>query len=239
MFNSFIMILSLIIFLITILITNNIWLIILILSLTIIIRLLNNISIIDTIKDIWNIKILLVTYILIAYLSKTNNLVIIITTLKTIIIVLYTSYIVKVMKVFEMTSGLESVLKPFKSIIPVKEFALVITLAFKFIPTLITSTKKILKSLTNRGRDYKKASLKEKFLIIEAIITPIFNKTFRISDRVSDALILKHYSLEEDRIKNKEDIIAKKDILYLLGHIILLIIAVGVRIYEIFINSRI
>jgi energy-coupling factor transport system permease protein len=233
------MILSLIIFLITILITNNIWLIILILSLTIIIRLLNNISIIDTIKDIWNIKILLVTYILIAYLSKTNNLVIIITTLKTIIIVLYTSYIVKVMKVFEMTSGLESVLKPFKSIIPVKEFALVITLAFKFIPTLITSTKKILKSLTNRGRDYKKASLKEKFLIIEAIITPIFNKTFRISDRVSDALILKHYSLEEDRIKNKEDIIAKKDILYLLGHIILLIIAVGVRIYEIFINSRI
>lgn len=239
MFNSFIMILSLIIFLITILITNNIWLIILILSLTIIIRLLNNISIIDTIKDIWNIKILLVTYILIAYLSKTNNLVIIITTLKTIIIVLYTSYIVKVMKVFEMTSGLESVLKPFKSIIPVKEFALVITLAFKFIPTLITSTKKILKSLTNRGRDYKKASLKEKFLIIEAIIIPIFNKTFRISDRVSDALILKHYSLEEDRIKNKEDIIAKKDILYLLGHIILLIIAVGVRIYEIFINSRI
>lgn len=239
MFNSFIMILSLIIFLITILITNNIWLIILILSLTIIIRLLNNISIIDSKKDIWNIKILLVTYILIAYLSKTNNLVIIITTLKTIIIVLYTSYIVKVMKVFEMTSGLEGVLKPFKSIIPVKEFALVITLAFKFIPTLITSTKKILKSLTNRGRDYKKASLKEKFLIIEAIIIPIFNKTFRISDRVSDALILKHYSLEEDRIKNKKDIIAKKDILYLLGHIILLIIAVGVRIYEIFINSRI
>lgn len=236
--NAFTKIISLLIFLTSLILADNIYIIVSLLVWVLILYKLNNIKFINILKVIWSMKVLIIMYVVISVLSKTSYETIINVVINSVSTVLYTSLLVMTTKALELNKGLEKTLLPLKSILPIKEVSFILMMAFKFIPLVLKNTKRVLKSLASRGLDYKYANVKNKLFIIEGIIIPIFNISFRTTDNITEALEIKHFNIKEDRLSNKEDYMTKKDYIYLISHMVILLIIIIWRIYEIFINHR-
>jgi energy-coupling factor transport system permease protein len=120
--------------------------------------------------------------------------------LRLVSIVLYTSVLTLTTPPTEITYGLEQVLSPFKLIgLPVNKIALSISLALRFIPTIIDQGNKILKSQASRGIDYYNSSLKGKFMAIKSMIIPMFVITLKKADDLADAMTVRLYNVNAKR----------------------------------------
>lgn len=79
-----------------------------------------------------------------------------------------------------LTDGIESLLRPFKCIgVPAHELAMMMTIALRFIPTLIEETDRIIKAQTARGADFDSGSLLQRARNMLPILIPLFISAFR------------------------------------------------------------
>ena len=79
-----------------------------------------------------------------------------------------------------LTDGIESLLRPFKCIgVPAHELAMMMTIALRFIPTLIEETDRIIKAQTARGADFDSGSLLQRAKNMLPILIPLFISAFR------------------------------------------------------------
>lgn len=125
----------------------------------------------------------------------------------------------------ELTFGLEKLLFPLKIFkINISSLAFIITLGLRFIPTILETSEKILKSQASRGVDYNNSSFKEKIIIIKSILIPLFVISIKKSDQLADALAVKSYKVGAKRTYlniSRWNII---DTLFLLEYMILFIL---------------
>ena len=105
----------------------------------------------------------------------------------------------------ELTDGIESLLKPLKYIrFPVHELALIMSIALRFIPTLIDETNRIISAQKARGADFESGNI---FKRIKAIV-PIFRR----ADELGDAMDARCYSGSKNRTKYKKLKFAWRDL---------------------------
>lgn len=152
------------------------------------------------IKTIKSLKFILIFILIIDLIFKVDITITLTNMLRLISVVLYTSILTMTTPPTEITYGLEQLLSPFKIIkLPVNKIALSISLALRFIPTLIDEGNKILKSQASRGIDYYNSDLKGKFMGIMSMIVPMFVITLKKADDLADSMTVRLYNVNVKR----------------------------------------
>lgn len=103
-----------------------------------------------------------------------------------------------------LTDGIESLLKPLKAVkFPVHELAMMMTIAMRFIPTLIEETDKIMKAQTARGAEFDSGSLFKRAAGMVPLLVPLFVSAFRRADELAFAMESRCYHGGEGRTRMK------------------------------------
>lgn len=105
----------------------------------------------------------------------------------------------------DLTDGLERALSPLKKLgIPAHEIAMMMTIALRFIPTLLEETDKIMKAQASRGADFETGSLMQKAKSLVPVLVPLFINAFRRADELAVAMEARCYRGGEGRTKMKQ-----------------------------------
>ena len=93
-----------------------------------------------------------------------------------------------------LTDALESLLRPLKKLhFPVHELAMMMSIALRFIPTLIEETDKIISAQKARGADFESGSLLRRAKALVPILVPLFISAFRRADELATAMECRCY----------------------------------------------
>ena len=103
-----------------------------------------------------------------------------------------------------LTDAIESLLSPLKKIkVPVHDFAMMMTIALRFIPTLVDETEKIMAAQKARGADFSNGSLIKRAKALIPILIPLFASSFRRADELATAMECRCYRGGEGRTRLK------------------------------------
>ena len=101
-----------------------------------------------------------------------------------------------------LTDGLESLLGPLKKMkVPVHELSMMMSIALRFIPTLIEETDKIMSAQKARGADFESGSLLDRAKALVPILVPLFISAFRRADELAVAMECRCYHGGDGRTK--------------------------------------
>ena len=104
-----------------------------------------------------------------------------------------------------LTDGLEKLLNPLKKLkVPVHEMTLMMSMALRFIPTLIEETDKIMSAQKARGADFETGSLFQRAKALLPILVPLFVSAFRRADELAVAMESRCYHGGEGRTRMKQ-----------------------------------
>lgn len=93
-----------------------------------------------------------------------------------------------------LTDAMEDLLKPLKVIgVPVHDFAMMMTIALRFIPTLIDETDKIMTAQKSRGADFTNGSLTKRAKALIPVLIPLFVSAFRRAEELAVAMECRCY----------------------------------------------
>lgn len=117
----------------------------------------------------------------------------------------------------ELTDGIESLLKPLKYIkFPVHELALIMSIALRFIPTLMDETNRIIAAQKARGADFETGGLFKRAKAMIPVLIPLLVSAFRRAEELGDAMDARCYSGAKGRTKYKKLTFSWRDLLGLL-----------------------
>lgn len=104
-----------------------------------------------------------------------------------------------------LTDGIESLLKPLTFIkFPVHELALIMSIALRFIPTLIDETNRIISAQKARGADFESGNIFKRIRAMVPILIPLLISAFRRAEELGDAMDARCYSGSKNRTKYKK-----------------------------------
>ena len=104
----------------------------------------------------------------------------------------------------ELTDAIESVLSPLKAIrVPVHEFAMMMSIALRFIPTLIEETNKIISAQKARCADFESGNILKRLKALIPILIPLFVSAVRRAEELADAMECRCYHGGNGRTKLK------------------------------------
>ncbi len=116
----------------------------------------------------------------------------------------------------DMTLGIEDLLSPLKRFkVPAHEIAMMLSIVFRFIPTLIEDTQRIMNAQASRGVDLEEGSFKEKISGIVSMIVPLFLSSYQRSEDLADAMEARGYYPGKTRTRYKQLQIRFSDLLML------------------------
>lgn len=138
-------------------------------------------------------------------------------TLRILLLVMITSLLTLTTKPLVLTDGLEKLLGPLKKLrFPVHEFALMISIALRFIPTLLQETEKIMKAQASRGASFTQGNLVKRFFHLLPVLIPLFVSSFQRAEELALAMEARGYRGGEGRTQLRQLILRKEDYLALL-----------------------
>ncbi len=112
----------------------------------------------------------------------------------------------------EVTTALESLIKPLKLIgVPTEDVAMIISIAIQFIPTLLEETEAIKMAQIARGARFESKKLKERAFSVFPLVIPIFLSAFKRADELSLAMEARGYRNAKKRTKRKKEPLSSKD----------------------------
>lgn len=125
--------------------------------------------------------------------------------LRILFLVLTTSLLTLTTSPIALTDGIEKLLKPFSKIgVPSHELAMMMTIALRFIPTLLEETDKIMKAQMARGADFESGNIVKKAMSLIPILVPLFVGSFRRADELAMAMEARCYRGGDNRTRMKE-----------------------------------
>ena len=104
-----------------------------------------------------------------------------------------------------LTDGLEHLLSPLKKLrFPVHELAMMMSIALRFIPTLIEETDKIMSAQKARGADFETGNLIQRAKALLPLLVPLFVSAFRRADELAVAMECRCYHGDQGRTRMKQ-----------------------------------
>ena len=122
-----------------------------------------------------------------------------------------------------LTDAIERLLIPLAKIgLPVHEFSMMMSIALRFIPTLLEETDKIMSAQKARGADFETGSLMKRVKALVPILVPLFVSAFRRADELAGAMECRLYTGGNGRTRMKVLKLGAVDFLFFIGLVILL-----------------
>jgi len=147
--------------------------------------------------------------------------------IRLVLLIFGSSLLTLTTKPIALTDGLERLMSPLSNIgLPAHEVAMMMTIALRFIPTLLDETDKIMKAQTARGADFENGNLKEKAKALIPLLVPLFVSDFRIASDLAMAMEARCYHGGEGRTRMNEMKLKVADYI----SIILLLVYLGIII---------
>ncbi len=104
-----------------------------------------------------------------------------------------------------LTDGMEKLMNPLKRIkVPVHEMTIMMSMALRFIPTLISETDKIMSAQKARGADFETGGLVKRAKALLPVLVPLFVSAFRRADELAVAMESRCYHGGEGRTRMKK-----------------------------------
>ncbi|MGL4850384.1 MAG: energy-coupling factor transporter transmembrane component T family protein [Clostridium sp.] len=148
--------------------------------------------------------------------------------LRLIFLVAGTSLLTLTTSPIELTDGMEYLLRPIGKELS-HELAMMMTIALRFIPTLIDETDKIMKAQKARGADFDSGGIIKKAKSLVPLLIPLFISSFRRADELAMAMEARCYRGGSGRTRMKKLMFTNKDTVAGIIFLILFIISIGVR----------
>ena len=125
--------------------------------------------------------------------------------IRLILLIIGSSMLTLCTRPLSLTDGIERLLSPFKKIgLPAHEIAMMMTIALRFIPTLLEETDKIMKAQQARGADFETGSVLHRAKSLIPILVPLFVSAFRIAQDLAMAMEARCYRGGEHRTRMHE-----------------------------------
>lgn len=147
--------------------------------------------------------------------------------LRLIFLITGTSLLTLTTSPISLTDGIEKLLSPFKRLgLPAHELAMMMTIALRFIPTLLEETDKIMKAQMARGADFESGNIISRAKNLVPLLVPLFINAFRRADELAIAMESRCYRGGEHRTRlnelklNREDLITISLMVVFFGFII-------------------
>ncbi len=227
--NPFLKMLCTIIFIIILLITNNLSVITILFLVNLIMMLRSNVPLKLYFKTILSIIVLIAIYLIIALLVTTNYEFILIVLLKVIMIILYTSVLTFTSTPTEITYGFQKILSPLKLLcLPTSKIALELTMGIRYIPILMEQAEKLTKTAASRGIDYTNSNFFGKIKAMIVLAEPLFRLANKRSKELLLSMEIRMYTVYNKRTSYRNKRIGFKDIFIVFLHLLIL----GVFIYK-------
>ena len=132
----------------------------------------------------------------------------------------------------ELTDGIERGLSPLKKIkVPIHEFAMMMTIALRFIPTLIDETSKIMNAQKARGADFSNGGLIKRAKALIPIIIPLFVSSFRRAEELAIAMECRCYHGGNGRTRMNVLKMKARDCIFILMSMAMLAGVILINIY--------
>ena len=113
-----------------------------------------------------------------------------------------------------LTDGIESLLSPFKKVgLPAHELAMMMSIALRFIPTLLEETDKVMKAQQARGADFETGNILRRAKALIPILVPLFISAFRIAQDLAMAMEARCYGSGIKRTRMNEIRFDRRDVI--------------------------
>ena len=130
---------------------------------------------------------------------------------------------------FELSDAIEYILRPLKAIrFPVHEISLMLSIALRFVPTLMDETEKIMNAQRARGVDFGEGGLLQKMKAIVPLLIPLFVSSFNRAEDLATAMEARGYQGGEGRTKyrilhwhNRDTLVVLVFVLFTVGLVLL------------------
>jgi len=129
-----------------------------------------------------------------------------------------------------MTDGIEKLLKPFGRIgVPAHEIAMMMSIALRFIPTLMEETERIMKAQASRGADFDTGSIFSRIKSFIPVLVPLFVSAFKRADELAEAMESRCYHGGKGRTRLKSIHFTNLDGTVTVIGFIYLVLLLGIR----------
>lgn len=123
-------------------------------------------------------------------------------TLRLLLLIIFASLLTFTTSPIILTDGIESILTPLQRFgVPAHELAMMMTIALRFIPTLLEETDRIMKAQASRGADFINGNFLQRAKSMIPIMVPLFISSFRRADDLATAMEARCYRGGEGRTK--------------------------------------
>lgn len=134
-----------------------------------------------------------------------------------------------------LTDGLERLLAPLKVIrVPVHEFSMMMTIALRFIPTLIEETDKIMNAQKARGADFSSGGLVKRAKALLPVLIPLFASSFRRAGELATAMECRCYRGDKGRTRMTQLHYKPVDLVLFL---LMVVFGTGVILINVYLNG--
>ena len=132
--------------------------------------------------------------------------------LRLVLLILFSSLLTLTTSPIALTDGIERLLRPFKALgVPAHELAMMMTIALRFIPTLLEETERIMKAQMARGAEFSSGNLVKRAQNLVPLLVPLFISAFRRADELATAMEARCYRGGEGRTRMKELLFTSRD----------------------------
>lgn len=129
-----------------------------------------------------------------------------------VFLILFSSLLTYTTSPIVLTDGIEQLLNPFKKIgVPAHELAMMMTIALRFIPTLLEETDRIMKAQSARGADFSTGNIVRRARNMVPILVPLFISAFRRADDLATAMEARCYRGGANRTRLRHLLLTWRD----------------------------
>ena len=122
-----------------------------------------------------------------------------------VLVLIFTLVLTATTKPLDLTFAFEWYMTPLKLIrFPVHEFAMTLSIALRFIPTLLDETERIMKAQSSRGVDFKHGKISNRIRALTSLIVPLFISAFQRSEELADAMEARGYNPRAKRTRYRK-----------------------------------
>ena len=129
-----------------------------------------------------------------------------------------------------LTDGIESLFAPLKKInVPVHAFAMMMSIALRFIPILVEETEKIMNAQKSRGADFSSGGLIKRAKALIPILIPLLASAFNRADELATAMECRCYRGDKNRTKLVKLEFKTRDILFIISFVLITVAVLLLR----------
>ena len=141
-----------------------------------------------------------------------------------------------------LTDGIETLFGPLKKInVPVHSFAMMMSIALRFIPILVEETEKIMNAQKSRGADFSSGGLVKRAKALVPILIPLLASAFNRADELATAMECRCYRGDKNRTRLVKLEYKPRDFIFMISFVLILALVILFRIlpYQFEVNSTI